>query len=138
MISKEVIEKAKNCTTKEELQELAKSENIELSDADINSFLASSDTNKELSDEELENVNGGCTTYGDGWDNISRPIVTRDNSCGLYKKAENYTAGSAAICVSCKYYSYNHPTKPKRITLVSAWCTNDDRIEGHDVVNDDD
>ena len=45
MISKEVIEKAKNCTTKEELQELAKSENIELSDADINSFLASSDTN---------------------------------------------------------------------------------------------
>ena len=64
MITKELIEKAKKCSTKEELLELAKQENVEVSDDEINAFLASFGTNKELSDEELENVSGG-TCYSD-------------------------------------------------------------------------
>lgn len=63
MISKELIEKAKKCTSKEEILELAKKENVELSDAIIANILATNKNSKELSDEELDNVAGGCTSH---------------------------------------------------------------------------
>ena len=59
MVSKELLEKARKCTSKEELLELAKKENVEISDENISSLLSSAITNKELSDDELENVTGG-------------------------------------------------------------------------------
>ena len=84
---------------------------------------------KELSDEELENVTGGCTTYGDGYDGVNRPIVTSGNKCGRYEKADGWKEVFDGYCEICKYYSYNHPTNPKRISLVSAWCLHPDRVK---------
>ena len=58
--SKELIEKAKTAKSAEELIEMAKAENIELSAEQAAKALAQLNRNGELSDEELDNVAGGC------------------------------------------------------------------------------
>ncbi|MGN0813044.1 MAG: hypothetical protein ACI4MQ_06025 [Candidatus Coproplasma sp.] len=59
-ISKELLEKAKTAKTSEELLEMAKAENIELSAEQAAKAFAELNKNGELSDEELDNVAGGC------------------------------------------------------------------------------
>ena len=59
-ISKELLEKAKQAKTAEELLEMAKAENIELNAEEAAQALAKMNKNGELSDEELDNVAGGC------------------------------------------------------------------------------
>ena len=58
--SNEMIEKAKTAKSAEELLEMAKAENIELSAEQAAKAFAELNKNGELSDEELDNVSGGC------------------------------------------------------------------------------
>ena len=58
-ISKELIEKAKTAKSAEELLEMAKAENIELTEEEAAQAFAKMNKNGELSDEELHNVAGG-------------------------------------------------------------------------------
>ncbi|MDY5356080.1 MAG: Nif11-like leader peptide family RiPP precursor [Eubacteriales bacterium] len=58
--SKELIEKAKTAKTAEELLEMAKAENINFTAEEAAQALAKMNKNGELSDEELDNVSGGC------------------------------------------------------------------------------
>ena len=60
-ISKELLEKAKTAKTAEELIEMAKAENIELTEEEAAKALAELHKAGELSDEELDNVAGGCS-----------------------------------------------------------------------------
>ena len=59
-ISKELLEKAKQAKTAEELLAMAKAENIELTEEQAAQAFAKMNKNCELSDEELDNVSGGC------------------------------------------------------------------------------
>ena len=59
-ISKELLEKAKTAKSAEELIEMAKEENIGLTVEQATKALAKMNKNGELSDEELDNVAGGC------------------------------------------------------------------------------
>ena len=59
-ISKELLEKAKTAKTAEELIEMAKAENIELTEEEAAKAFAELNKTGELSDEELDNVAGGC------------------------------------------------------------------------------
>ena len=59
-ISKELIEKAKTAKTAKELLEMAKAENIELTEEQAAKAFAELNKTGELSDEELDNVAGGC------------------------------------------------------------------------------
>ena len=59
-ISKELLEKAKTAKTAEELIEMAKAENIELTVEQAAKAFAELNKSGELSDEELDNVAGGC------------------------------------------------------------------------------
>ena len=59
-LTKELIEKAKQAKTVEELQEFAKAENIELSAEEAIKSFAELHKTGELSDDELGNVAGGC------------------------------------------------------------------------------
>ena len=121
MISKELIEKAKKCASKEELLELAKSENIELSEADLNNLFVSICPSKELSDEELENVTGGtcyssCTYEALGIEPVSaagavRPwyhpvITTMANHCSLDYQHKEW----GYACNVCPYHHTIGPT----------------------------
>ena len=59
-VSKELLEKAKTAKTAEELLEMAKAENIELTEEQAAKAFAELNKIGELSDEELDNVAGGC------------------------------------------------------------------------------
>ena len=59
-ITKELLEKAKTAKTAEELLAMAKAENIELSAEQAAKAFAELNKTGELSDEELDNVAGGC------------------------------------------------------------------------------
>ena len=59
-ISKELLEKAKQAKTAEELLEMAKTENINFTAEEAAKAFAELNKSGELSDEELDNVSGGC------------------------------------------------------------------------------
>ena len=59
-ISKELIETAKTANSAEELLELAKTENINFTAEEAAKAFDGLNKNGELSDEELDNVSGGC------------------------------------------------------------------------------
>ena len=59
-ISKELLKKAKTAKTAEELLAMAKAENIELTEKQAAKAFAEFNKTGELSDEELDNVSGGC------------------------------------------------------------------------------
>ena len=59
-LTKELIEKAKTANTAEELLAMAKAENIDLSAEEAEKSFAELNKTGELSDEELNNVAGGC------------------------------------------------------------------------------
>ena len=58
--SNEMIEKAKTAKSAEELLEMAKVENVEMSAEQAAEYFATIHASGELSDEELDNVSGGC------------------------------------------------------------------------------
>ena len=60
-VSKELLEKAKTAKQAEELIEMAKEENIELTVEQAAKAFAELHKAGELSDEELDNVSGGCS-----------------------------------------------------------------------------
>ena len=59
-ISKELLKKAKTAKTAEELLEMAKAENIEISAEEAAKAFAELHKTGEIADEELDNVAGGC------------------------------------------------------------------------------
>ena len=89
--SKELIEKAKTAKSAEELLELAKAENINFTAEEAAKAFAELNKTGELSDEELDNVAGGC-----GKEKIPEPkykigdmvISSRGfpcHTCGIYR-----------------------------------------------------
>ncbi|MGN0619861.1 MAG: Nif11-like leader peptide family RiPP precursor [Ruminiclostridium sp.] len=58
-ISKELLEKAKTAKSAEELLEMAKAENIDITEEEAAKAFAELNKTGELSDEELDNVSGG-------------------------------------------------------------------------------
>ena len=59
-ISKELLKEAKTAKTAEELLAMAKAEKIELTEEEAAKAFEELNKNGELSDEELDNVAGGC------------------------------------------------------------------------------
>ena len=62
--SNELLEKAKTAKTAEELLAMAKAENIDMTAEEAAKALAELHKTGELSDEELDNVAGGCSPSG--------------------------------------------------------------------------
>ena len=62
-ISKELLEKARTAKSAEELLAMVKAENVELTAEQAAKAFEELNKNGELSDEELDNVAGGCSKY---------------------------------------------------------------------------
>ena len=77
--TKEMIEKAKTAKSAQELSEIAKAEGVELTAEDAEKAFAELNKSGELSDEELDNVTGGCggrfTPSPDGKAGSEREVV---------------------------------------------------------------
>ena len=59
-VSKELLKKAKTAKSAEELLAMAKAEKVELTEEEAVKAFAELNKTGELSDEELDNVSGGC------------------------------------------------------------------------------
>ena len=128
----ELLEKAKEAKSAEELLSLAKENGVELTEGEAEEYFAQLNKSGELSDEELGNVSGGGCHSKDG-----RLIVTTAYSCddftcricGSHRRdyhthvvnLESRTATIVEpICNFCKYmarerglYLCNHPDHRK-------------------------
>ncbi len=116
----ELIQKAKECKSVEELLALAKENNAELTLAEAEAYFAQLHNEGELSDDELDGAAGGSCHKKDG-----RMVVTvlyrcehyACHKCGLPRYDDIHRADrcqcdlrvrapEGAACKSCKYMSY--------------------------------
>ena len=86
-ISKELLEKAKTAKTAEELLEMAKTEKIELTEEEAAKAFAELNKTGELSDEELDNVAGGCDEFKETkWKyNVGDYVIVKEQ---VYSKSD--------------------------------------------------
>lgn len=96
--SNEIIAKAKEAKTSEELIDLAKENNIDLTEEEAKRYYAQlHPTMGELSDDELDNVAGGGCYSEDG-----RLETTCGHKCKHY--VEGRKSGVKGTCFRCKYW----------------------------------
>ena len=76
-VSKELLEKAKTANSAEELLAMAKAENLNLTEEEASKAFVEFNKTGELSDEELDNVSGGCGGTGTdpGWVTEASQVV---------------------------------------------------------------
>ena len=98
-ISKELLEKAKMAKTAKELLAMAKAENIELTEGQAAKAFAELNKTGELSDEELDNVAGGC-----GDDSESEETKEPVNKFNVGDRVYLTTGMHSATVVSFRYY----------------------------------
>ena len=120
MTHEEMILKAKQATSAEELLSLAKENGIEMTEESAQAYFEQLHKKGELADEELDNVAGGGCHATD-----NRLIVTTHHKCRfwackdcggshmnklpLYDEhycKEGDQNGWRVICRTCKYYTY--------------------------------
>ncbi len=88
-----MIENAKACKTEEELLSLAKDNGIEMTEEQAKEYFAKlNPANGELSDEELDNVSGGCGRHTE---------IILCPKCGYISSADMYA--DKCTCVHCSY-----------------------------------
>lgn len=100
-LNKELLEKAKEAKSVEELLALAKDNGIGLTEEEAKTYFTQlNPKNGEVNDDELDSVAGGkkCgTVYMDG-----RPFVTALNSCEYWKDENTYEAvPNGGYCKDC-------------------------------------
>ena len=86
-ISKELLEKAKTAKSAEELLAMAKAENIEMTAEEAAKAYAELHKTGELSDEELDNVAGGCDEFKETkWKyNVGDYVIVKEQ---VYSKSD--------------------------------------------------
>ena len=75
--SKELIEKAKTAKSAEELLAMAKAEGFELPEGEAKTVFSKLNKTGELSDEELNNVSGGCGSGDEPLFTVGRWVYVR-------------------------------------------------------------
>ncbi len=116
-MTNEMIQKAKECKSAEELLALAKENGVEMTAEEAEAYLAELGTEGEMSDDELENAAGGGCHNKEG-----RLVVTTKHSCDFWahKQCGKGAQGCKCIggydhgcympvercCETCKYCTY--------------------------------
>ena len=98
-LTREMMEKAKTAKSMQELLEMAKAENIELSAEEAEKAFAELHKTGELSDDELDNVAGGC-----GDDSESEETKEPVNKFNVGDRVYLTTGMHSATVVSFRYY----------------------------------
>ena len=112
-LTNELLAKAKEAETVEELMALAKANGVELTGEDAKAcFDRLHPVTGELSDDELNNVSGGRCYSGDG-----RLKTTCGYRCKHYQEGQS-TFGVEGTCCRCRYWGVD----PNAITA-GLWAT---------------
>ena len=113
----ELLEKAKEAKSAEELLSLAKENGIEMTDEEGAAYFAQMKKNGELSDEELDNVaGGGCQTKVGG---EKYTVVTSGQRCfnGGYENNMKTVHSMNGDAYSAPAYTTDH------MSLRTSWAT---------------
>ena len=112
-LTPEIIEKAKQAASAEEILTLAKENGMEMTEEQATAYFAQlHPASGEISDDELDNVAGGGCHSGDG-----RLVITCNYSCSNWEDKTQYRPEincyvpcNAAIqnCQSCKHRTVEH------------------------------
>ena len=104
-MNKELIAKAKEAKTPEELIALAKENSMEMTEETAKTYfdLLNPKTG-ELSDDELDNVAGGSCYASDGY-----LLTTIGHKCKYFEKSLGKSGVNGTCCV-CKYWDYDIPS----------------------------
>ena len=97
-LTPELLEKAKQAKSAEELIALAKENGAELTEESAKAYFDQLHKTGELSDDELDNVAGGGCHTKDG-----RLVVSTTYFCRLFITKES---GISQICGHCKFCTY--------------------------------
>ena len=107
-LTPELLEKAKQVETPEELAALAKENGIELTPESAKAYFDSLNKAGEISDDELDSVAGG-KKCGTCYSNDGRPIVTAFNSCEYYTDEDTgEIRPDDGYCMNCRHSSYTN------------------------------
>ena len=99
-MEKELIAKAKEAKTPEELMALAKEKGVEMTAEKAQVYFDQLHPKTgELSDEELDNVAGGGCYANDGY-----LLTTIVHKCKYYEETEKNPYGVKGTCCRCKYW----------------------------------
>ena len=128
----ELLEKAKEAKSAEEILSLAKENGMELTEGEAEEYFTQLNKSGELSDEELDNVAGGGCHAKDGRLVVTAGYTCEDFTCRIcgshrrdyHSHVTNLESRSATIvqptCNGCKYmtierglYLCNHPDHRK-------------------------
>lgn len=111
-LEEELLNEAKNCKSEEELIELASKNNINLTNEEAHSIYSTLSKSGELSDNELENTNGG-SPCGDLYNSGSTPkykvddILTYEgNKVRVVQVLNNETYGNSWTSYYGNAFSY--------------------------------
>ena len=104
-LTPELLEKAKQAKTAEELIALAKENGAEMTPEEANTYFAQLNPKTgELSDDELDNVAGGCGEDDTHYTYDGHPIVDRNGVCEYFRKKDGaLVIADARNCESCYY-----------------------------------
>ena len=98
-LTREMMEKAKTAKSMQELLEMAKAENIELSAEEAEKAFEKLNKSGELSDAELDNVAGGCDDDSES-EKTKEPV----NKFNVGDRVYLTTGMHSATVVSFRYY----------------------------------
>lgn len=119
----EILQKAKHAKSVEELKEIAKENDIEVSDQLAQLYFNQINKTGELSDDELDSVaGGGCNSSQDTTKHINAPLV---DCCANFAPKENRSSHKRC-CADCAY-------SVKRTTHGGMQCHYSDFFDGLDI-----
>ncbi len=100
-LTPELIEKAKQAKSPEELLALAKENGTELTEKSVKAYFDQLHKTGELSDDELDNISGGGCRAGDG-----RLVVTIGHTCNSWRckkcGGSRGTGKYSGVCANCR------------------------------------
>lgn len=100
-MEKDLLKKAQNVKSKEELLALLKENDLDISDEKADELYAQIKSHREIGDDDLGKVSGGVSFNPEGF--LKTTIVY---DCNLFEYAEG-AVGPKGICYMCKYWSRN-------------------------------
>lgn len=117
-LTHEMLEKAKNTKSAEELMNLAKENDFALAEEEAKAYFKQIHKTGEMSDDELNNVAGGGCYKKDGY----LPI---GNGCDFYEENPD-ESGVKGICGTCKYCDKKHGTLGQPLRCIHPSHRRDD------------
>ncbi len=120
-MDRELIEKAKNVKSGEELAALLKENGIDVPDDKIDEIYSQLKLYGEIGDDDLNKVSGGSCYSPEGY-----LKTTMGYGCGKYERVDGAISGVEGTCYLCKYWDRTGSYMPLLVMGQALKCMHPD------------